>query len=119
MAPGHTGRMLTYFGSMDNGGDHAADSRTGLLLRTYAQTSNTKQKAQSTAEDEPKDFTPSRAAVIGQWICFVLGVVCVACGAFGVFANHIEGPSSAFVAWLGRHIFRCYGSQHFSAFLWG
>jgi hypothetical protein len=62
---------------------------------------NTKQKAESAARDEPKDFAPSRAALIGQWICFVLGVVCIACGAFGVFANHIEGPSSAFVAWLG------------------
>jgi hypothetical protein len=87
---------------MDKGGDYAADSRIGLSLRTYAQSSNTKQKAQSTAEDEPKDFTPSRAAVIEQWMCFVLGVVCIACGAFGVFANHFEGPSSALVAWLGQ-----------------
>jgi hypothetical protein len=103
MASGDTGRTLTaYFSSMGSGFDHTVDSpRTWSSSRTYRPPLNAKQKSQSTAEDEPKDFTPSRAAVIGQWICFVLGVVCVACGAFGVFANQIQGPSSAFVAWLG------------------
>jgi hypothetical protein len=88
---------------MGSGSDHTVDSpRTwSSSRRTYTQPLNAKQKSQSTAEDEPKDFTPSRAAVIEQWICFVLGVVCVACGAFGVFANQIQSPSSAFVAWLG------------------
>jgi hypothetical protein len=102
MASGHTARMSTYFGTMGNGGDHTVESsRTWVSRRTYRQPLNAKQKSESTARDEPKNFTPSRAAVIGQWICFVLGVVCIACGVFGVFANHIEGPPSAFVAWLG------------------
>ena len=100
MASGHTGRMLTYFGSMGEG-DHAVDSLSGFSPRTYSQPLNTKQKAESTARDKPRDFTPARATVIGQWICFVLGGVCVACGAFGIFATQIEGPPSASVAWLG------------------
>jgi hypothetical protein len=87
---------------MDRGFDRTVDSpHTRFSRRIYTQPMNTKQKAESAARDEPKDFAPSRAALIGQWICFVLGVVCIACGAFGVFANHIEGPSSAFIAWLG------------------
>jgi hypothetical protein len=93
--------MLMYFGSMDKGGDHAVGSPIWFSHRTYRQQPNAKQKAESTAEDDPKDFMPSRAAVIGQWICFALGVICISCGAFGIFAKPIEGPPSAFVAWLG------------------
>ena len=100
MASGHTGRMLTYFGSMGKRGAHAEGSPTGFSRRTYRQSLNARQRAESTATDGPKDFTSSRAAVIEQWICFVLGVLCIACGAFGVFANPMEGPPSAFVAWL-------------------
>jgi len=93
MASGHTGRMLTYFGSIDKGHDHTVDSpRTRFSGRT-------KQKAD--VKDEPEDFTPSRAVVIGQWICFVLGVVCIVSGAFGIFAKYTEGPPPASVAWLG------------------
>jgi hypothetical protein len=96
---GHT--LTTYFGSMGKGGDQTVDIPTRFSRRTYTQPLNAKQTAESTAGDEPKDFTPSRAAVIGQWICFVLGVACIACGAFGIVANPIEDPPSASVAWLG------------------
>jgi hypothetical protein len=82
-------------------GAHAVDSPTGFSRRTHMQSLNARQKAEGTARDKPKDFTPSRTAVIEQWICFVLGVVCIACGAFGVFANPMEGQPSAFVTWLG------------------
>jgi hypothetical protein len=101
MASGHTGRMLTYFGSMGKGGDHAVDNLTGFSRGTYRPPLNAKQKAEIRARDKPKDFVLSKAAVIGQWICFVLGVVCIVCGAFGIFAKHIEGQPSASVAWLG------------------
>ena len=76
MASGHAGHTLTtYFRSMGKGSDHAVDSPTGLSCRTYRQPLNARQEVESTARDEPKDFTPARAAVIGRWICFVLGVV--------------------------------------------
>jgi hypothetical protein len=102
MASKHTGRGLTaYFGSVGKGGDHAVDSPTGFSRRTYRQPLSAKQKAGSRAGDEPKDLTPSKADVIGQWICFVLGVVCIVCGAIGIFAKQIDGPPPASVAWLG------------------
>jgi hypothetical protein len=103
MASGDTVRTLTaYFRSRGRGFDHTVDSpRTRFSRRTYTRLNDAKQKEESTARDEPKDFPPLRAAVIGQWICFVLGVVCIACGALGIFANHIEGPPSASIAWLG------------------
>jgi hypothetical protein len=102
MASGDAGRTLTsYFRSMGIDGNRAVDRPTWVSRRSYRQSLNAKQKAESAAGDEPKDFTPARTAVIGQWICFVLGVVCIVCGAFGIFAKPIEGPPSASVAWLG------------------
>jgi len=103
MASGYTSRtLMTYFRSPGRGLDHTVDSpRTRFSRRTYMQPLNAKQKAESTTRDEPNDFTPATAAVIGQWICFVLGVVCIVCGALGTFAKLMEGPLSASVAWLG------------------
>ena len=103
MVSGDTGRTLTtYFRAMGTGRDHAVDSPgTRLSGRAYKQPPSAKQKAESTARDEPKNSTPAMAAAIGQWICFVLGVVCIVCGAFGIRLKHIEGPPSASVAWLG------------------
>ena len=103
MASGDSGLSLTmFFRPTGKGRDHSDDSpHTGFSGRTYRQPLNAKQKAESTPRDQPKEFTPSMAAVIGQWICFVLGGVCIVCGACGIFAKHIEGPPSASVAWLG------------------
>ena len=101
MASGHTGPTLTtYFSFMGKGRDQAVDSPAGSSRRAYRQPLNTK-RAEGAARAQPKDLTPSRAAVIGQWICFVLGVVCIVCGAFGIFVKPIEGPPPAYVAWLG------------------
>jgi hypothetical protein len=86
---------------MGKGSAHAVDSLTGFSRRTYRQPLNAKQKDEIRARDKPKDSALSKAAVIGQWTCFILGVVCIVCGAFGIFANHIEGAPSASVAWLG------------------
>jgi hypothetical protein len=74
---------------------------SGDAKRTYGQPPSAKQESESRARDEPKDFTPARTAIIGQWICFVLGVVCIVSGAFGISTKRIEDPPSASVAWLG------------------
>ena len=102
MASGDADRTLTTcFRSMGKGRDHAAGSPTGFSRHTYGQPRNSGQKVESTAEEEPKSSTPTVATVIGQWICFVLGAVCIVSGTFGIFAKHIENPPSAPVAWLG------------------
>ena len=103
MACGHTGRTLTtYFRPMGKGCDHAVDRPAARPLgRAYEQPPTAQQTAESTARDEPKAFMPAWAAVMGQWICFLLGAVCIVCGAFGIFAKHVEDPPAASVAWLG------------------
>ena len=103
MACGDRDRTLTtYFRSMGKSRDRPADrSGAGLWGRPYKQPPSAKQTAESTARDEPKAFMPAWAAVMGQWICFLLGAVCIVCGAFGIFAKHVDDPPSASVAWLG------------------
>ena len=98
MAFRHTGRALTaHFGPP--GKDRR--SPTGYSRRANGRPLNAKQSPESTAGDGSKDFTPSWVADIEQWICFVLGVICIACGALGVFAKQVKGPPSGSIAWLG------------------
>ena len=39
--------------------------------------------------------------VIEQWICFVLGLVCMAFGIWGICMKPEQDALSAYVAWLG------------------
>jgi hypothetical protein len=103
MACGDRDRTLTtYFRSMGKSRDRPVDyPGAGLLGRAYKQPPGAQQTTESTARDEPKAFMPAWAFVMGQWICFLLGVICIVCGAFGIFAKHLEEPPSASAAWLG------------------
>jgi hypothetical protein len=93
MASGHTGRPLTtHLGSMGQSSGGGPGS-----VSIYAP----KRKARSSAGDGGKDLAPGWVGVLRLWTFFVLGVFCIVCGAFGVFAQQIEGPLSASVAWLG------------------
>ena len=98
MAFGHTGRALTtHLGPTGKG----RRSPTGHSRGTNGRPLNAKQSPESTAGDGSKNFTPSWVADIEQWICFVLGMICIACGAFGVFTKQVKGPPSGSVPWLG------------------
>jgi hypothetical protein len=103
MASGHTGRTLTtHPGSMGEGRAPTDYSSTGISGRTRGRSWNAKQKVEGRPGNGRSDAKPVWAAVIGQWTFFVLGVLCMVCGVFGVFAQRMEGPLSASVAWLGR-----------------
>jgi hypothetical protein len=50
-------------------------------------------------KDERKSAQPTTIVVIEQWICFVLGLVCIA---FGIWAICMKPDAlSAHIAWLG------------------
>ena len=102
MASRDTGRTLTTrLRCMGDGGGHAVDSDQGCSRGTCAESGIGKQKSGSPAGDEPKDITPAGVAIIGQWVCFVLGVICIVCGTTGIFMKQMDGTPSASVAWLG------------------
>ena len=61
-----------------------------------------KRPASSSARDEevPTPISPNIVAV-EQWICLLLGFVCIACGGLGICMNYSLDLSSGYVSWLG------------------
>ena len=51
--------------------------------------------------DEQKRAQPTTIAVIEQWICLVLGLVCMAFGMWGICMKPGQYAPSAYIAWLG------------------
>ena len=50
---------------------------------------------------ERKSAQPTTFVVIEQWICFVLGLVCMAFGMWGICMKPQQDALYAYVAWLG------------------
>jgi hypothetical protein len=59
------------------------------------------QGAREKGGDERKNAQPTTIAVIEQWICFVLGLVCMAFGIWGICMKPEQDALSAYIAWLG------------------
>jgi len=51
--------------------------------------------------DEQKSAQPTTIAVIEQWICLVLGLVCMAFGMWGICMKPGQYALSEHIAWLG------------------
>ena len=45
--------------------------------------------------------TPPKTTVVEQWICFVLGLACMAFGAWGICMRPGQYVFSEYIAWLG------------------
>jgi len=59
------------------------------------------QGAREKSGDKRKNAQPTTIAVIEQWICFVLGLVCMAFGIWGICMKPEQDALSAYIAWLG------------------
>ena len=51
--------------------------------------------------DEQESAQPKMIVVIEQWICLVLGLVCMAFGIWGIYMKPEQDALSAHIAWLG------------------
>jgi hypothetical protein len=51
-------------------------------------------------KDEREDSRFKLIVAIEQWICLVLGVVCIASGIWGVFLKLSQNALPAYLAWL-------------------
>lgn len=51
----------------------------------------------------PKTFVISRPTIVAieQWFCFLLGIVCMAFGVWGICIRYREGLLPAWLTWLG------------------
>ena len=50
---------------------------------------------------EQKSAQPKMIVVIEQWICLVLGLVCMAFGMWGICMKPEQDALSAYISWLG------------------
>jgi hypothetical protein len=50
---------------------------------------------------EQESAQPKMIVVIEQWICLVLGLVCMAFGMWGICMKPEQDALSAYIAWLG------------------
>ena len=85
---------------------HGYDRGTGNLHGDVGHLSRERtlsvgQGAREDGEDERKSAPPTTIAVIEQWICFVLGLVCMAFGIWGICMKPEQDALSAYIAWLG------------------
>jgi hypothetical protein len=77
-----------------------ADSRhKGVSRLDHERPSSTEQGMKKNRE-ERKVFRFELIIVIEQWICLILGVVCIASGALGVFLKLSQNALPAHLAWL-------------------
>ena len=67
----------------------------------YGRTLSAKQRMRAKGGDEQKNAHPMMIVVIEQWICFVLGLVCMAFGIWGICMKPEQDALSAYIAWLG------------------
>lgn len=59
------------------------------------------QRVRGKGGGEQKSAQPKIIFVIEQWICFVLGLVCMAFGMWGICMKPGQHALSAYIAWLG------------------
>ena len=64
-------------------------------------TLSVRQSVRGKGGDEQQSIQPTTIAVIEQWICFLLGLVCMAFGMWAICMNAEQDALSASVAWLG------------------
>jgi len=78
-----------------------ADSRHKEVGRLdHERPSSAEQGRKKNRKEERKDPRFGMIVAIEQWICLLLGVVCIASGAWGVFLKLSQNALPAYLAWL-------------------
>jgi hypothetical protein len=63
--------------------------------------SETQRIGQNTKRDEGTTGTLPRSVVAEQWLCFLLGLICLICGVYGLFMKYNRDSPNAYIQWLG------------------
>ena len=80
-------------------GTRSLHEDVGHLSR--ARTSSVGQDVREKGGGEQKSAQPKTIVVIEQWICLVLGLVCMVFGIWGICMNPERDALSEHIAWLG------------------
>jgi hypothetical protein len=67
----------------------------------HERTSSIGRRMERKEGDKQKSVQPKMIVVIEQWICLMLGLLCVAFGMWGICMKPEQDALSAYIAWLG------------------
>jgi len=103
MADAGIGRTFgTKLLSLVQGCDRGTGSLQGDVgYLDHERTSSAGQRMRKKGGDEQKSALPMTIVVFEQWICIVLGFVCMASGIWGICMKCGQYPLPAYLAWLG------------------
>jgi hypothetical protein len=94
------GRISTT-GSMSPIHDDAGNRHKNVGRLDRERPSSAEQGMKKNTKEERKDPRFKLVVVFEQWICFVLGVVCIASGIWGIFLEISQNALPTSLAWLG------------------
>jgi hypothetical protein len=77
--------------------DDAGSHREGMIRIDHERASRAEQGMKMNGETSRFKLI----VAVEQWICLVLGVVCIASGIWGIFLNASQNGLSTCLAWLG------------------
>jgi hypothetical protein len=60
-----------------------------------------RRRGQNTKRDDGPPRSIPRIVVAEQWLCFVLGLICLVCGVCGLFMKYNQDSLFAFLRWRG------------------
>jgi hypothetical protein len=93
-----TARVISPIQGYDRG---AGSFHENLGHLDHERTSSAGRRMKGKGGDEQKSAQPKMIVVIEQWICLVLGLVCMAFGIWGICMEPEQDALSAYIAWLG------------------
>ena len=64
-------------------------------------TTEPQRRGQNTKRDDGITRTIPRIVVAEQWLCFLLGLICMICGVYGLFMKYRQDTPFAYIQWLG------------------
>ena len=67
----------------------------------YDRTPELRQGGQNTKRDVGTTRIVPRIVVAKQWLCFLLGLICMICGVCGLFMKCEQDTPFAYIGWLG------------------
>lgn len=65
------------------------------------QTPEPQRRGQNTKRDDGTTHAIPRIVVAEQWLCLLLGLICMICGAYGFFMKYNQDSLNAYIRWLG------------------
>jgi hypothetical protein len=88
---------------------HPDRTRTGLAGSFHKDhpriadewTPETRRRSRITKRDEVPPRTIPRIVIAEQWLCFLLGLICMICGVYGLFVKYSQDSPFAYIQRLG------------------